>query len=234
MKRFAVLWALAALTAPLWAADVAVDGGTAPGAGWQGPGGSNYGPTTELTWDNGTRMWSIAWFTGSNAWEGNDFSVTTLKTVYTKILKYKTYSRNDWPNQTWDGFRIAFYNFGGGVPGSRIWPTSGAGYFFKPSGLNGHVWVECDINWTTTKTSFVAAQEQIYEITGCDPFSVDNNTVFRDHSWIYFNGVWMKANASNLSTAPYYNLMIRVWVETGVQMPAVEPSSIGRVKALYY
>jgi hypothetical protein len=51
------------------------------------------------------------------------------------------------------------------------------------------------------------------------------------HSWEYFAGAW-----SPLSTSgdPYQNLMIRLWVETGQEFPGVAPSSVGRVKALYY
>jgi hypothetical protein len=214
-----------------WGADVVVDGGAAGGtAGLYAPLPVDQS-TLELKWDNGTRRWSIAWYTGSGAWVGNDFTVTTLKTSYVKILKFKMYTRDNWPNQVWDGFRIGFYNFGGGVPGSLIWPTAGGGYFFKPSGANGHVWVECDINWTCPSLKFVACEDQFYNWPNCDPFAVDNNTTFLRHSWEYYGGTWGPLSTSG---DPYQNLMVRLWVETGQEFPGVSPSSIGRVKALYY
>ncbi|UCH77863.1 MAG: hypothetical protein JSU81_09070 [Candidatus Coatesbacteria bacterium] len=215
-----------------WAADVAVDGGpygSSPAVSAPVPTDQS---TLELKWDNGLRRWSVAWYTGAGSWVGNDFDISTLDTSYVKILKYKYYTRGAWPNQGWEGMRFAVYNFGGGVPGSRLWPTSGSGYFWRPSGgINAHIWVEFDVNWTCPSVKFLAAQEQFYNWPQCDPFAVDNNATFLRHSWQYYGGQWQPYAGSS---DPYYNLMIRVWVETGVEFPGVEPSSIGRVKALYY
>jgi hypothetical protein len=78
----------------------------------------------------------------------------------------------------------------------------------------------------------LAAQEQFYNYPNCDPFALDNNTTFRGHSWQYYEGSWAPYERS---TDPVYrNLMIRVWVEPGQEFHGVAPSSIGRVKALYY
>jgi hypothetical protein len=115
-----------------------------------------------------------------------------------------------------------------------LWPTGGSPYFFKPSGgIQAHIWVEFSVDWICPSVKFVAAQEQFYNYPTCDPFSVDNNTTFIGHSWLYQGGSWAPYQASGV-TAPYRNLMIRVWVETGQEFPGVAPSSIGRVKALYY
>jgi hypothetical protein len=234
MRKF-VLAITAALLAggAVWAADVAVDGG----GSYVGPGLTKPAPlnpaTMELMWDNGLRRWSIAWYTGGDAWVGNDFDVSTLKTSYAKILKYKYYTRGAWPNQGWDGMRFAFYALKGGVPGSMLWPTGGSPYFFKPSGgIQAHIWVEFNVDWTCPSVKFVAAQEQFYNWPTCDPFSVDNNTTFAGHSWEYYGGSW--SPFQNESTPEYRNLMIRVWIEPGQTFPGVSPSSIGRVKALYY
>ncbi|UCH77866.1 MAG: hypothetical protein JSU81_09085 [Candidatus Coatesbacteria bacterium] len=229
-----ILAGAAAAALPAWAADGAVEGApyhSPPAVSAPAPTDQS---TLELTWDNGTRRWSVGWYTGAGSWVGNDFDSSTLKTSYVKILKFKMYTRNDWPNTTWDGFRIGFYSFGGGVPGSRLWPTSGSGYFFRPSSGTGHVWVECDINWTCPSVKFLAAQEQFYNWPNCDPWSVDNNPTFLRHSWNYYGGQWGPLSGVNITIGPYYNLMIRVLVETGVEYPGVLPSSIGRVKALYY
>jgi hypothetical protein len=207
-----------------WGADFAVaDGGYEEGPGFYEPLPTDQS-TLELKWDNGSRRWSIAWYTGAGSWVGNDFRISTLKTSYVKILKYKYYTRGAWPNQGWEGMRFAFYNFHGGVPGSMLWPTSGGGYFFKPNaGIEGHIWVEFDINWTCPSQAFVAAQEQFYNYPNCDPFSLDLNTVFSGHSWSYYGGSWAPYERSS---DPYYrNLMIRVWVETDQELPRGSPSS---------
>jgi hypothetical protein len=94
--------------------------------------------------------------------------------------------------------------------------------------------VEFDVNWTCPSRKFVAAQEQFYNHPNSDPFSVDNNTIFREHSWKYIEGSWAKYESTSPGFGPYRNLMIRVWVEPGIEFPGVAPSSIGRVKALYY
>jgi hypothetical protein len=141
------------------------------------------------------------------------------------------YTRDDWPDRGWDGFPVAFFDFRGSVPGSRLWPTSARGYFFEPSGLHGHVWVEINIGWTCPTTAFVAAEEQFYNHPNADPFAVDNNTVFMRHSWQYYGGQW-----SRVEFPPpyelYRNVMIRVVVDN--ETVAVKPTSLGRVKALYY
>ena len=215
------------------AADVAVDGGASPAAPAYAAPTPYDQATMELKWDNGLRRWSVVWYTGAGSWVGNDFNVSTLKTTYAKILKYKYYTRGAWPNQQWDGMRFAFYGFVGGVPASMLWPTGGTPYFFAPkAGIEGHIWVEFDINWTCPSRAFVAAQEQFYNHPNCDPFSLDNNTVFLEHSWKYYEGTWAPYEMSQDPT--YRNLMIRVWVEPGIEFPGVSPSSIGRVKALYY
>ncbi len=234
MKYFAFIAALAFVTAPAWAADVVADGGDAASPYVAAPAARDQ-TSLELKWDNGQRRWSVAWPQGyPNSWVGNDFDVSTLKTTYAKILKYKYYTRGAWPNEGWEGMRFAFYAFRGGVPGSMLWPTAGGGYFFKPNaGIQEHIWVEFDINWTCPSQKFVAAQEQFYNYPYCDPFSLDDNTNFLKHTWAYWQGSWQPfPEFSNL--VPYRNAMIRVWVEPGQTFPGVEPSSVGRVKALYY
>ena len=135
MKRLTVVILGLAVAAPLWAADFAFDGGGyATSPGFAEP--AFYDQSTlELSWDNGERRWSVAHYTGAGHWVGNDFKVSTLKTSYVKILKYKYYTRGAWPNQQWEGMRFAFYNFGGGVPGpgrQRPRPTTEARNTSRP------------------------------------------------------------------------------------------------------
>ena len=228
MKTITLAAALAVMgVVGAWSADSIVDGGPSHFAAAAAPGSD---ATLELKWDNGTRRWSWAWYTGGDHWAGNDFDLSTLS-AYRAIEKVKLYTCGTWPNVGWDGFRVAFFDFRGSVPGSRLWPTSGSGYFFKPSGPLGHVWVEINVGWTCPATAFVAAEEQVYNHPNCDPYTVDNNTVFMRHSWHYSNGVWEPVSFF----APYdlyRNVMLRVVMDD--EAVSVSPTSVGRVKALYY
>jgi hypothetical protein len=186
--------------------------------------------TMELKWDNGTRRWSWVWYTGTEAWAGNDFDLSTLSS-YRAVRTINLYSCDAWPNSRWDGFRVAFFDFRGSVPGSRLWPTASGGYFFRPSGLHGHVWVEIKIGWTCPTVAFVAAKDQLYNYPDCDPYSVDNNTVFMGHSWHYYQGQWRPVEFYYPYDL-YRNVMLRVVVDD--ETVSVAPTSLGRVKALYY
>lgn len=226
MKRFAlVIGLVACVAAGAWAADFVVERAQTGPSVPEAPG---YDATFELKWDSGAGRWMVHWYTGADSWVGNDFDVSTIKT-YGGIKTYRTQSRL-WPNQRWDGFRIAIYAFGGGVPGSMMWPTSGTPKFVMPSGPEAG-WKDFDVNWVLPGTKrFMAAQEQFYNGPEyCDPYIIDNNLTFMGHSWQYYEGSWKPLEGF----AGYRNLMVRVIVDNE-QNPAVAPSSIGRVKALYY
>jgi hypothetical protein len=182
----------------------------------------------ELSWDNGTRRWNLAWYTGAGSWVGNDFDLSTIS-AYRAVEKVKFYSRDNWPNSQWDGFRVGIYAFTS-VPGSLIWPTAGGGYFFKPSGLQGHVWVEINIGWTCPSMAFVAAVEQYYNYPDCDPLAMDSNPTFRGHSWQRYEGRWSPAKFPE--PCDTRNVMLRVIVDNSTL--GVTAASLGRVKALYY
>lgn len=207
-----------------WGADVVVEGGASPP---RAVAASETDDQLELKWDSGTHRWNMAWYTGADTWVGNDFNLSTIST-YRAIEKVRFYSRSNWPNIGWDGFRVAIYDFKGAVPGSRLWPTSGGGYFFKPSGLYGHVWVEIGIGWTCPSTAFVAAVEQFYNYPNCDPWTLDSNISFRGHSWQYLWGSWAPLQGYQ----SYRNVMVRAVVNNTTL--GVAPTSLGRVKALYY
>jgi len=227
MKKFALVTGLVlCVAAGVWAADVVVERAPASPFIPEAPG---YDNTQELKWDTGSATWMFVWYTGAGSWVGNDFDVTTIKT-YGGIKTYRTQSRL-WPNNQWDGFRIGIYAMGGGVPGSMMWPTSGTPKFVMPSGSQ-YAWLDFDVGWVLPGAKkFLAAQEQFYNhpSPGADPYLVDNNTVNLLHSWQYYEGIWKPLENEKL----YKNAMIRVIVDNE-QNPAVEPASVGRVKALYY
>jgi hypothetical protein len=184
----------------------------------------------ELKWDSGVPRWLICWYTGAGAWAVNDFDVSTLKSSHVILTRLGVYSQPGWPNGRWDGFRIALYAFRR-VPGPIIWPEGGKPKFVKPSVPKGWQWF--NVNWVLPKSnySFMAGMEQYYNYPNCDPYCVDDNPTFRGHSWWYYGGGWGSMEPPHW---PYMNNMIRVRVETGHTFPGVAPTSIGRVKALYY
>jgi hypothetical protein len=223
MKRFISWAAVVGLAAAAWGADVAVEA-AAPGVGLR------FRPTDgerELKWDSGTHGWWLADWTGLNFWMGNDFDVSTIK-KYDGIKAIRVMAGPVWPNYAWDGFRLAIFGFNA-VPGSLMWPTTGGGYFFKPKGETG--WKEIPVNWTLPGgvTAFVAAVNQYYDWPNVDPGAIDDNPTFMGHSWMYFRGRWEIIIQG--WAYPYRNSMIRVVVANDL---AVTPTSIGRVKALYY
>jgi hypothetical protein len=227
MKRFALVISLVAcVVASAWAADVVVERYK---AGPDVPGNPGYDNTQELSWDSGFGRWWIAYYTGAGTYAGNDFDISTVKT-YSGLKTFRLQSGPTWPNTGWDGGRIAVFSFAGGVPGSMLWPTSGTPKFVMPSGPQG--WKDFDVSWVLPGVKkFVAAWEQFYNHPACDPITIDNNPVFLGHSWLYYQGQWSPWESANI--APYRNVMIRMIVDNE-QNPAVSPSSIGRVKALYF
>ena len=97
-----------------------------------------------------------------------------------------------------------------------------------PDGAHG--WKCVSVDWVLPggTTNFLAAMEQYYNYPDCDPYAVDNNDTFLGRSWQYYQGIWRPVEG----TLNYHNLMLRVVV--GDEMFAVKPTSLGRVKALYY
>ncbi len=200
----------------------------APG---RGGGGGDMDASRELKWDNGSRSYFVWWFTGANSWVGNDFKGLLSSSTEYAVKKVRVHTTSFWPNDKWDGFRVAIYEFTD-TPGSIIWPTNQTGYFFKPANLAGHVWVDVPVDWVTPTNAFAAAIEQVYNPPDCDPFAVDTNATFRGHSWRQYNNTGWYPFYSPAN--PYRNLMIRVVVADNTPDVGVTPSSLGRVKALYY
>ncbi|HUU57205.1 MAG TPA: hypothetical protein VMW93_07675 [bacterium] len=219
---FAAALALAAAVSPLRAADLVVE--RAPTLA--GSAANERDSSIVLSWDNSSSSWLLAWTLGADAWVGNDFDVSTLKT-FSRIREMRISCYYMWPNRVWDGFRVGVFAFEGNVPGSLMWPTSGGGQFFLP--LSTQSWQTISMYWVLPggRRSFVAAMEQCYNFPNCDPYVVDNNPTFRGHSWQHYGGRWQPLEG----TYGYRNLMLRVVVEN---MVGLLPSSIGRVKALYH
>ena len=189
--------------------------------------------TRELKWDNGDWEYLVYWYTGAGSWVGNDFAEGSPGDSHGRcIASLKIFSSDLAPNKRWDGFRVAIYEFKGmpkAVPGEKLWPPTGEGRFFLPSGQSGHGWVAVPIDWVVT-TGFVAAMEQVYDAPDCDPFAVDSNPRDLEHAWSYYATRWRRFE----STAdPYRNVMLRVVIEDLPYHPAVAPASFGRVRALY-
>jgi hypothetical protein len=221
MKNFALVAGLVALIAAgAWAADMVVE--KAPPATTIGE-SPNYDATVELKWDSGATSWLIVWYTGAGAWVANDFDISTVKT-YPHIQNIKMYCYMAWPNGRWDGFRLGVYSFPGGVPGSLIWGPE----FVMPTATG---WNNFSVDWTLPSglKKFLPAMEQFYNYPNCDPHVVDNVPGNSGHSWLYYGGNWGPLT----NGTGYYNLMLRVIMDNE-HNPGVTPTSVGRVKALYF
>jgi hypothetical protein len=216
-----VFAALIAAAAAAWATDVVV----APAApAVSRVSADEYDAALELKYDTGTQRYFTLWYSGAGVWAGNDFDISALS-AYRAITRVRVYSRPDWPNGRWDGFRVGIYAFAGSQPGSLLWgPT-----YFKPTRTNAG-WCNCSVNWTLplANKAFVAAFEQYYNFPNADPFALDDNPTFEGHSWQYYGGTWRLLTGYG----GYRNLMLRVVVNN--LTVNVTPTSVGRVKALYY
>jgi hypothetical protein len=222
MRRLLSWLGLAALFAVgAWGADYVVE--RAPEAA-AAPGAAGTDVSLELKYDSGAQQYFLGFYTGAGSWVGNDFDITMIS-GFRAIKNIRVYSTPGWPNTKWDGFNVGVYAFAGGNPTSLLWgPT-----YFKPK-RTGYGWVSCPVNWTlpSGNKAFVAAFEQFYNYPDFDPFALDNNRTFVGHSWQYFGGSWALLNGYG----GYRNLMLRVVVDNTTV--GVAPTSLGRVKALYY
>ncbi|MGD8718622.1 MAG: hypothetical protein PVH29_07345 [Candidatus Zixiibacteriota bacterium] len=217
-----VIIAVTALTFTMVAAVIAADFAAAAPSGEPGALPEDEDTVVELKWDNGTRSYSMAYYTGANAWVANDFDLRQLRD-YTRITRMLVYTSPDWPNGAWDGFNIGLYSLSGGVPASLIWGPK----FVKP-GLSSAGWANFSVAWTLPPGTlrFAAAMEQFYNYPNADAHTLDNNPTFQEHSWMY-SGSWTAYSSST----GYDNVMIRVRVSDAYV--GMEPASMGRVKAMY-
>jgi hypothetical protein len=185
----------------------------------------------ELKHDNGARALQLAWYTGAGSWVGNGFDISTLKTEHNIICEMKFFTSPYWPDNKFDGFRLAVFDLSSGMPGAKLWPEGHEGRYVKPAGSEGfkNFWV----NYYLKTKKFVAAVEQYYDYPNCDPYFCDSNPTFLVRSWQKERGKpWQPL--AGLQPYPYRNLMLRVIVRVGYSEIGVTPTSLGRVKALYY
>jgi hypothetical protein len=168
-----------------------------------------------LYWDNGTASSTNVTL---SVWVGHPFDVSTLEN-YTYVSRFRMYMRA-WPNRRWDGGRIGIYNLGGGVPGSLLWGPE----FVVPSREG---WNDFGVGYYLgTVRRFLPAWESFYNYPNGDTLCFDTGPA-RTGTWRYYSGSWAPFQGPNA------NLMLRVRVDDE-HNPGVTPTSVGRVKALYY
>ncbi len=222
MRRFPLCAAFVALAAGVWGADCVVERGNLARGEYAPP---ENDAELELKWDDGRPSWLMCWYTGEDSWVGNDFDISTLATGWW-IKTIKVVSGPAWPNGQWDGFRLGVFTFSGSLPGSRLHGPK----YVRGTG-SSYGWCGFDFGmyeWSLLGNKrFVVAVEQYYNYPGCDPYVLDSNQSFQGHSWQYQAGKWEPL----VGIAGYRNLMVRVIIS---DLMAVVPTSVGRVKALYY
>jgi hypothetical protein len=177
----------------------------------------------ELAWDNGTLGLRNCWVTGSHMWLAVDFDISMIQS-YRKIDAIRFYSWA-WPNGTWEGCRVGLFAMNGSAPGSQLWGPSWAG-----GAGSGGMWVDAPLNdyyLPAGTTRFAAAIGQWYNYPNCDGWEHDTNPTFSNHTWIGQEGSFFLYP----SYETYRNVMIRAVVDNAT---AVQPTSLGRVKAAYF
>ncbi len=137
-------------------------------------------------------------------------------------MYFRIYCYRGWPNQQWDGFRIAIFDYKAGVPGEIIWPANGEPQWVRPEIGYLAGWYDFSVEWIPSSYTFVAAWEQFYDLPDCDAASFDTGAWQSEHSWYKYDDDWAKVDGTNL--------MLRVRADI---VGDVAPASLGRIKALY-
>jgi hypothetical protein len=191
--------------------------------------------TDELMWDSGRRSYSLCWYEGRDNWLAVDFDASEISTTPV-ITKIRVYTRDDWPNEGYDGFKVAIFPFEDDEPGpveSPIWPENGEPHLFEPTGLpHGDVWADIQVGWTSPSYLFVVAINQYYDEPNCDPLALDDEVMPSEHNWMCINKSWEPFDPSSLNIE-YENIMIRVEVQGSGTEHSITPASLGRIKTLY-
>jgi len=222
MIRSLITTVAVALAAAAGAWDAAIEPAPPDGGAFGAP--ENTDDVRTLLWDNGIPYWMISWLTGEDTWVGNDF---TAPANHRHIKKVLIYAGPTWPNGRWDGWHLAIYRMTDNHrPGSII-----RGPYDIKGTSSGPAWnaFDVDVFLPTGVSAFCAAIEQEYPHPYSDAFILDSNPTYRRHSWVYYRS-WFEMTTD---ADPYRNLMLRVVVDEETN-PAVEPASLGRVKAVYY
>ena len=129
------------------------------------------------------------------------------------------------PNGKWDGFRIAIFDFSVGVPGEIVWPESGTPKWVIPNIDENFAWCDFDVLWVAYPyRSVVAAQEQFFDWPECDAACFDDYGTVQAHTW------FKTSSAAGWARYEGPNLMLRLVLDV---IGRVDPSSLGRIKALY-
>jgi len=188
--------------------------------------------TEELSWDSGQKSYSICWYESSNRWLAVDFDASEISATPI-ITKVRFFTRDDWPNEGYDGFGVAIFSWFNDEPGDIIWPETGDAQDFVPGGLpHGDVWADMQVNWLCNNPRFVIAVNQYYDEPDCDPLALDDNETPTEHSWMYVTKKWEPFDPSSLNI-DYANLMIRAVVQDMGTEHAFATASFGQIKALY-
>ncbi len=198
------------------------------GYGYPRTNGANQN-TDILKWDSGVLGYSICWFKGSDHWVGNDFDVSIYSDVNSMIIR----TRDDWPNDEFDGFYIKILDDNNGVPGDKIWPIDEDKRYVDKNEIQANYdegWVEIDVGYSIAVDTIYACMEQHHSYPDADPFCVDNNPVDQGHSWENNRSEWRPLDTGDLGDITNNNLMLRI---RATLSKGVRVTSLGGIKALY-
>ncbi|UCH77869.1 MAG: hypothetical protein JSU81_09100 [Candidatus Coatesbacteria bacterium] len=186
------------------------------------------GAEHELQWDNGVFRIAVHYQYGEGTWAGLDFDTSTLKTSNWRLKRVR--ANLGWTgNERWDGMRLAIFDMAGGKPGKIIWPKTGTPKLVMPYGTPRLIctWCEFGVGYDLPAPKFVVALEQYLDHPNCDSYGLGYGRGFAEkHTWLkYRNTKW------ELTGMGVWMLRAVVAGPTNI---GVSPTSLGRVKALYY
>jgi len=180
----------------------------------------NYPYWNELSHDNGNIQSAWCYLNGNGTYAGDQYE-TSGGFDHLDIIKYFVWSQG-WPDTVYQGFSVACWKMVGGTPGDIIWPSDGNPKYNPNTGgnwimQNTEEYVDLSI---LAPNGFLVGIGFLYQYPAMDAFGVDNTGV-SPYDWSFINGVW--------GAAPYGVGSARA-INYGM---AVEPSTLGSVRALY-
>jgi len=153
--------------------------------------------------------------------EGDGWAVKFEPSAAGYIQKVKIYVGNPPGNSTWDGFNLEIWNWNASasLPGSKVWGP-------KVFNYNHGGWVSYDTvnyHWPNTQP-FVILVKQRFDYPKCDSLFCDDNQTTPNPNLSYFNGYWYYFQLAD------GDFLLRAYYGS---YQAVEPTTLGRVKALF-
>jgi hypothetical protein len=177
----------------------------------------------ELSNDNGYITVAYVFAGGTGSRMACKYEKPAGSPWYLTGIKY--YTKQGWPNATYEGFGVACWQFVGGQPGSIIWPAAGS-FMYNPN--TGGNWIRQNVvpafNMANCSSSyFLVGIAQLYDYPVCDSFGYDNTTPDEQD--------WANPAGTGWGQAPFGKGTARAILTQGTV--GIDTPTLGIIRTLY-